>query len=91
MVLMFKFVDLINKDVSSELSTLSIILLLHLGLIKIKWNLIISFANLSERKITWYGETLKLLGKFHRNNCVLKKSKIVSPDFVNYYLPLGFH
>ena len=59
MVLMFKFVDLINKDISSELSTLSIILLLHLGLIKIKWNLIISFANLSKRKITWYGETLK--------------------------------
>ena len=60
MVLMFKFVDLINKDMSSELSTVSIILLLHLGLIKIKWNLIISFANLSERKITWYGKTLKV-------------------------------
>ena len=33
---MFKFVDLINIDVSLESSTVSIILSLHLGLIEVK-------------------------------------------------------
>ena len=56
---MFKFVDIINIDVSLESSTLSIILSLHLGLIEVKWNLVIPVANLSARKITWYDETLK--------------------------------
>ena len=53
------FVDLINIDLSLESSTLSIILSLNLGLIEVKWNLVISVANLSARKITWYDETLK--------------------------------
>ena len=56
---MYKLVDLMKKDMLLQSLTLSVIPLLHLGLIKIKWNLIISFANLSKRKITWYGETLK--------------------------------
>ena len=40
-------------------STLSIILSLHLGLMEVKWNLVIPAASLSARKITWYDETLK--------------------------------
>ena len=54
------FVDLINIDMSLEPSTLSIVLSLHLGLMKVKWNLVISVANLSARKITWYDETLNI-------------------------------
>ena len=50
------FVDLINIDLSLESWTLSIVLLLHLCLIEFKWNLVISVANLSARKITWYDE-----------------------------------
>ena len=50
------FVDLINIDLSLESSTLSITLILYLGLIEVKWNLVISVANLSARKITWYDE-----------------------------------
>ena len=44
---------------SLEPSTLSIVLSLHLGLIEVKWNLVISVANLSAIKVTWYDETLK--------------------------------
>ena len=44
---------------SLEPSTLSIVLSLHLCLIEVKWNLVVSVANLSGRKITWYDETLK--------------------------------
>ena len=50
------FVDLINIDLSLESWTLSIVLLLHLCLIEFKWNLVISVANLSARKMTWYDE-----------------------------------
>ena len=57
---MLKFVDLINIDMSLEPSTLSIVLSLHLDLKKIKWNLVISVANLSARKITWYDEILNV-------------------------------
>ena len=45
---------------SLEPSTLSIVLSLHLGLTKVKWNLVISVVNLSARKITWYDETLNI-------------------------------
>ena len=47
---MFKFVDIINIDVSLESSTVSIILPLHLGLIEVKWNLITSVANFQQEK-----------------------------------------
>ena len=53
---MLKFVDLINTDMSLEPSALCIVLSLHLGLIKVKWNPVTSVANLSARKITWYDE-----------------------------------
>ena len=47
-----KFIDLIDIDMSLVSSTLNIIPLLYLDLLEVKKDLILSFTNLSIRKLT---------------------------------------
>lgn len=53
-----KLVDLIDTNMSLVSSTLNIIPLLYLDLLEVKENLILSFTNLSTRKLTRYEKKL---------------------------------